>query len=303
MLGLAGCRQLLGIDPGTVQGDAGASDALADSSAPDTTIDARPDAPLDASARVWSDPELVVGLASGDEDPTLTGDLLEMYFTRNNDVFYTTRTNTTALWGPPHVASFQMGGTDEAPELTADGLILQFASNRGAGGTLDVYFTSRASRAADWGPPVALDSLNSSTSDDLPGSATTDLSRVTLASDRNGGGTGLDLYESTRIGNAGISYTAPALIPLSTVGTDASPFLSADGLALYYAMSPANDPNRDLYVATRASTTDPFSGGTRIDELSTTFNDSDPWVSPDGNDIYFTSTRNGTTRIWHARKL
>lgn len=87
---------------------------------------------------------------------------------------------------------------------------------------------------------------------------------------------------------------------LSTITDDGSPFLTLDGLTLYYGSGPSGA--RDIYVATRTSVNDAFTSGAKIDELNTNANDSDPWVSPDGKEIYFVSNRDGAMRIWHASR-
>ena len=89
-------------------------------------------------------------------------------------------------------------------------------------------------------------------------------------------------------------------MPLSTTTEDSAPFLTNDGLTLYYASGPSGA--RDLYIATRGSVGTQFTSGTKIAELSTAFNDSDPWVSSDGREIYFISDRDGALRIWHASR-
>lgn len=298
VLGTAGCRQILGIDQGTVRSDGGA-DASGDDAA---TIDAGPDAGSDAAVRLWMDPVLVPGLAAGDEDPTLPSDMTEMYFTRGTDIYVTTRT-IIGGWSTPQKATFSsVDFPDEAPEISPDGLQLAFASSRGPGGsTLDIYFTTRATRTTAWSQPALVANVNRSDADDRPGSMSASGTHLTLSSDRDAN-TGVDLFEATRA-SAFATFQTPVRIPLSTDGGDGAPFLTNDGLTLYYATSPAGSLVRDLYVATRASDTDAFTAGARIDDLSTPANDSDPWVSPDGTEIYFASDRDGANRIWYARRV
>ena len=72
-----------GSDDGDVPGDA-----------PDV------DAPMiDASTALWNPPQ-VLGFA-GAEDPTLTGDMLQIWFEQNGDIFHAVRLTTTAPFSVP----------------------------------------------------------------------------------------------------------------------------------------------------------------------------------------------------------
>lgn len=291
-----GCRQVLGLDPGTVRADA----ALSDADALEDAQDAPDMLAIDAFTG-WKDIAIVPGLAAGDEDPSLTSDMLELYFTRGNDVYFTTRTSVTSAWATPQLAMFTQMGLDQTPEMTPEGLFLQFATDRGAGGGMDIYVVTRSSRTSNWSTAIEVNNLNETGPDDRPGSANITGERITMSSTRNGNGTGLDLYQSFRPGALGTAYDVPTRIPLSTDDDDSSPFLTNDGLTLYYASGPAT--LRNLYVATRPSVTAQFVSGAPISELNTAFNESDPWVSPDGKEIYFTSNRDGANRIYHASRL
>jgi hypothetical protein len=292
--GALGCRQILGIEPGSVRDDAMTGDVLMED-APEA------DAMIDAPSSRWQKPQLVMGLANGDQDPTLTGDLLELYFTRGTDVMFMTRADVNSPWSPVSTATFPMGaGTDDqGPELTAEGLFLLFTSDRGPGDNYDIYYVARATRTGSWSMPEAITELNSNAGADRPGSTTTSGDRIVITSDRSGS-TGLDLYEAIRPGLLGTPYDPPVRMPINTAGDDGAPFLSLDGLTLYYAASPLGLGQRDLYVSTRTSLAEQFTIGTPIDELNTQANDSDPWVSPDGREIYFFSNRDGAGRIYRA---
>jgi Tol biopolymer transport system component len=96
-------------------------------------------------------------------------------------------------------------------------------------------------------------------------------------------------------------------------------FLSNDGLTLFYASGPATMPNEggvpagvdasapdaatpilsaDLYFATRAKTTDAFSGFTPVTDLNTFFDERDPWLSDDKTQFFFSSDRGGNLNIY-----
>ena len=76
-------------------------------------------------------------------------------------------------------------------------------------------------------------------------------------------------------------------------------FLSEDGLTLFYVTGPSSGA-ADLYVASRRSTSDPFEHDTPLDDLNTPSDERDPWLSPDGRELYFSSDRSGHYDIYVA---
>jgi hypothetical protein len=101
------------------------------------------------------------------------------------------------------------------------------------------------------------------------------------------------------------------ITPLSEINTtdwEVSARASSDELTLYYTRAPANPPNggsvgldyADLYVMTRATKNDPFSGETLLDPPTQVGvkGDLDPFVSADGLTLYFDSYRNGPRAVF-----
>lgn len=81
-------------------------------------------------------------------------------------------------------------------------------------------------------------------------------------------------------------FGAPSLVDgVSTSDDDRWGWETADQLAIYFAHAPAGDNNLDLYVATRARTTDAFSGA-RMLPTSTALSEARPIVSGDGLTLY-----------------
>jgi Tol biopolymer transport system component len=56
----------------------------------------------------------------------------------------------------------------------------------------------------------------------------------------------------------------------------------------------------DLYVAWRQSVNDAFSVTQPLGDLNTPGDERDPWLTPDGKTLYFTSDRDGTLNIYTA---
>jgi hypothetical protein len=81
-------------------------------------------------------------------------------------------------------------------------------------------------------------------------------------------------------------------------------YLTDDGLTLYFNRSPgAGESKGDLFVATRASESDTFGATAPVDSVNTADDERDPWLSPDGKHLYFSSDRDGTLSIYEALRL
>ncbi len=93
LVALAGCG--FTITPGGVPvgSDGGAgSEALVE----DGSIDAAPLGPFTSIT-----PLTTLNTIAGEDDPTLTGDLLELYFDRAGDIWFSVRVSTTDTWPAP----------------------------------------------------------------------------------------------------------------------------------------------------------------------------------------------------------
>ncbi len=99
------------------------------------------------------------------------------------------------------------------------------------------------------------------------------------------------------VANADFTFGTPTNLgpPVNTSSSDQGPNISADGLELYFCSGrPGGFSNRDLWVATRPTASDPW--GEPVN-LGPTVNSSAPeWapsISPDGLSLYFNSPRPG----------
>jgi len=244
------------------------------------------DAPPDTiGTGAWTNIGAVLpGSPVGDDDPTLTGDLLEIYFNRNADIYVATRTAIGQPWSTPaRVDELSSTGNETTPEITSDGLFILIASDRnGTVGADDIWVSTRASRAAAWSAPVHINELSSTTEN--AASAPTD-DRLTIVQIGNPSGTDVQMYTASRATATG-TFSSPTAIPgANSAQSDYSPMLSQDRLTLYFDSNRSG--NEELYVATRTTATGTFSTPTIIADLSTTAEETDPWVSPDGHHIFF----------------
>lgn len=100
-------------------------------------------------------------------------------------------------------------------------------------------------------------------------------------------------------GDAPASWSAPAPVPgVSSSANDTDPTMTADRLTIVFASSrPGGLGAEDLYLGTRASTAAPFTI-TALTALSSSARDRSPELSPDGNTLYFTSSRGASSDVY-----
>jgi Tol biopolymer transport system component len=121
--------------------------------------------------------------------PHLAESDLALYFARGEvgarDLYVARRSSPDgASFGAPELlAELSSDGDETSPALTADGLVIVFASSRR--GTMDLYYATRESVDEPFGEPVALDGINSS-GEDLDPFITRDGCFLYFASDRDG---------------------------------------------------------------------------------------------------------------------
>jgi len=165
-----------------------------------------------------------------EDDPSVTGDLLELYYNRNNtDIMRSERASPGAAWGTP--AAVTVLGTGGAPYVLPNGLVMYFASDRN--GTSDVFRSSRGTRNDPWGapasvgPPISLVGSGETgpciTSDDLV---------MVFASNRDGE---YHLYRAARP-SAAAAWGTPVLLG-GTVGADGKEldcWIAPDESMLYF---------------------------------------------------------------------
>jgi Tol biopolymer transport system component len=267
--------------------------------------------PLDAQPTLgpWSAPTLVGELASpsADDDPTLTDDQLEIYFNSNragglgnSDIWMATRSTTTDPFGAiTNVAELNSIDLDSTPEVSGDGLTIYFSSTRPGGlGNKDIWLATRPTRATAWSSPVHVVELSSP---DAEGSASVDPTGTTVFFDsvRNNG-TVERIHSATRP-----DLASPWTIPVvrdDLVGANGSqnPFIDTSLLAIWFNHDAGS--GHDIYIATRATATEPFTATQPVVGVNSNSNDSDPWVSRDGRVMYLTSNRSGDEEIYRATR-
>jgi hypothetical protein len=239
----------------------------------------------------FSTPVLVPGLegVNGD-DPTLTGDMLEMIFEGSGqDLWITTRPTTSSLWGTPvALTELNSDGWESTPELDHSGLVLYFASDRS--GQRAVLRSERIDRQSPWSAPEVVS--------EFPG----EVIAVTPMSTGPAllvGVHGHDLFLSEHDGQ---EWSPPLLLDeLNTSHNEAGGFLVSP-LELWFHS--AREGGLDaIYRTTRESANDAFGPPELIPELDLERDQVDPWLSPDRQTIIFTSRAASGPHFYRAERL
>jgi hypothetical protein len=278
---------------------------------PGVPLDVAADAAVDASgdAAPWppfgpATPVTEINTSYGEDDPTLTGDMLEIYFERSQEIWCSTRTSTSAPWSSPtQVAELNSTAEDGTPDIAMDGLTIFFASRRpgvGVKGGIEIYVASRPSRAAPWEAPALVPELNTA-AEDLCAAPTADLLTVVLDSTRAGGAGARDLFVATRP-DLKQPWTAPsALVSVNSSVDDECPWIDATGLLVLFSSDrPGGQAGYDIWYVTRGAPKAGFSTPALLPGVNSASADGDPWLSADRKTIYFQSDRNGNGDIFVA---
>ena len=258
----------------------------------------------------FSTPAVVTGLR-GDtidlHDPSLTQDELEIYLSSETngvfDLWTSTRTAADSAWTSAVVVSeLSSSGNDVDPDVSPDGLVLYFSSDRSGAG-YRLYVSRRAARGQPWAPPQEMAGLGSSTLDMGPSVDPTGLVMV-FASQR--GTPDIALYSAARADPLGAWETVTTLSEINSGRQDQNPALFGHALSLIWSSrGPSNGSTSDLFEVSRPAVSAPFSTTPiPVDSLnSQTDWEGDPWVSQDGHHIVFVSDRiTGISSIYEARR-
>jgi hypothetical protein len=272
-------------------------------------------APTGADALVdgpkFRDATLVAELASDEEsdNPTLTADLLEIYFASGRDggagdvdVWTARRGSPEEPFGAPEpVSSVNTEEFETSPAVSLDGLELWLGAERDGGlGEQDIWVSRRSTRGDDWSAPVNVTELNSDAKD-IPRPPAM-AGRVMPLGSRRGGEDYYQTFLATRASSSEPFGVPVELSDIQAAGmNNVDAFLTEDGLALYFNRTPgAGEDTGDLFVAERASPSAPFGAAVPLDSVNTSYDERDPWLSPDGRTLYFSSDRDGTLSIYRA---
>jgi len=263
----------------------------------------------------------VVNSASTDLEVSISKDGLSLYLASNRpggfggfDIYVSQRAGVDDPWGPPQNLgpTINTSANDQAPSLTIDGHRMYFFSSRPGGlGGNDLYVSRRRDKRDDfgWRPPENLGSgVNGAANEGQPISFEDDeTGTITLYfnSNRPGVAGGTDVYASTLQPD---ETFGPAVLvdELNSANRDLPVAIRRDGLEMFLASdrpgSIGGTGTFDLWVTTRASTSDPWSTPVNLGPVvNSAGGDSRGALSFDGTTLYVISDRpggSGNLDIW-----
>lgn len=226
--------------------------------------------------------------------------------TQTKDCFASWMSGNVKIQTPTPITGLATVGTDERDPWVAPGGLELYYSHAGSSGDSDIYRSVRAT-TNDAFPTGSVVTGISQGSDESRATMNQDGTIIVFTSDRGGGNKWL-IYSGVR------ADTTQSFSAVTTDRTDAlnignsqyDPFITRDGLAIYYApFPPPGNQLQHIYVSIRASLTDDFSAPSVVPVINQAGSyDADPALSPDGRLIVFSSTRPGVgdSNLWYATR-
>ncbi len=255
----------------------------------DSGVPNDPDAttPGDAPLAPWGSAALLFDNGGAAHNPTLTGDMLELYFDNGLDIYTTTRTSTDQPFGAATLESTLSSTSLElTPELSYDGLTVYFSSDHNPGdGDTNIWMSTRTSTTDEWATPTQVSQLSSDHTNDAAATPSANSLSIVENYDEPANNVNIDIYESTRTTTSAVWGTPMPLANVNSAADDDNPMLSADQLELYFDSNRAGGDQ--LYVATRPSTGDTFTSPTLVDQTGALEGESAPWISQDSHHLVF----------------
>jgi Tol biopolymer transport system component len=139
--------------------------------------------------------------------------------------------------------------------------------------------------------------VNSSATDYFPVISMDGLS-LYFSSSRSGGQGSYDTWVATRSSTTD-AFSAPVNLPVNTSAGEEAIAISSDELT-YFIQSEAGggQGGQDVWWSTRASKGEAFPQVSNLTEVNSSASDQATWLSPDGERLYQSSTRDGSWSIY-----
>jgi hypothetical protein len=174
--------------------------------------------------------------------------------------------------------------------ISADGLELYLDSNRPGGvGGWDLWVAKRGTTDADWGEPVNLGpAINSAKSDSYACISQDGLELYYNSAGRPGGYGGFDIWV-TRRATKDAGWGPPVNLGPTVNGPteDATPWVSADGLELYFMSGPVGG-GVSIWVTRRETKNDPWGTPVRLGPaINSSVYQGCPCLSANGLSLFF----------------
>jgi len=267
--------------------------------------------PADASRdSTWSEWSTPVNLGAGintsfsEAAPAISEDGLTLYFVSNrpgappdafgdNDLYVARRDSVDLPWDSPVNlgATINTAAADGNPALSRNEHHLFFTRNPG-----DIWVSYRKSVHDDvgdlgWQLPVPLGpGVNTSDAEFGPAyleNRKRGLPQLFFTRPRPGSAFA-DIYVAEAFGSA------VPVAELNSTGNDARPSLAADGLEIFFHSNRPGSAGNDVYSSVRKSVLEPWSEPRTLGMVvNSAASDFLVTISPDGETLFFTSTRDG----------
>lgn len=250
---------------------------------------------------------------SGEGPDCISSDGLEMYFDSNRsggygsfDIWVAKRETIEDDWGTPINLGPKINGptADVCASISFDGLELYFSCpNRVSGyGAADIWVSTRQTKEDDWETPVNLGSMINSPSYEAAPWISADGLELYFDSNRSGGFGNLDIWVSRRA-TKNDPWGEPTNLGSVVNRSDGAGYssLSSDGLLLLFSddlvygpFRPDGFGNADMWMSRRSTISDPWSEPVNLGlQVNGSYGESQSRISPDGQTLYFSSTRPG----------
>jgi hypothetical protein len=251
----------------------------------------------------------------GEAVSSISADGLMLYFASDRsdgyggaDIWVTKRQTMLDDWGTPENLGPSVNTSQDElfSCISSDGLELYFDAHNRPGGygqdpyAYDIWMAKRPTRNDAWSIPINLGTpVNTSGVEGAPRLSNDGLELY--FTDYNGG-YGADDIWITRRATKNDSWEQPINLGavVNSSASDDHPFLSADGLALFFSedrghpLRPGGFGNVDMWVTRRSSTSEPWDTPMNLGPtVNSTSLDGAPVISPDGSTLYFSSERPG----------
>ncbi len=223
------------------------------------------------------------GFLGSRADGRLTADELSIYLTSNSDLDVASRgVRTDSFSTPVALSDLNSSSLDSHPSVTGNGLTIFFDSDRA--GSSHVYSATRASMTSAFNAPqqeVALDAVGIAGHPYISPAGTALYFRAEVAP-----GDG-QIFRASRSG--GVVAAPQVMSPFNTSFDESDPVATANDLTVFFASTRTggSEGGRDIWVAQRASTSDPFGAPRNLQELNTFEDERPSFVSADGCRLYF----------------
>ncbi len=219
--------------------------------------------------------------------PFLSFDGKTLYFSRGDgshyDIWQATREDTSGpftsvIKALPRGSKWCVLG----PWVSPDNLRMYY-HDEGASWTMKV--STRASVSDPWTPGTTIPGLSSFTNPDAPKLSEDELTIVFNAKNAPGGMGDWDIYIATRPNISSPFDNIRNLSEINSSAIDDDPFLTPDGLTLYFAST--RNGSWQLFKATRASRSEPFGNLEHLSFFDSSYGVTSPFLSADGSTIFF----------------